>query len=177
MADVPSQVLISLTGPDRVGLIAEVTAELFSLGANLGDTAFAVLGRGFEFSCLAELPAGVSGADVQAALQRLPTLKGADIRVSGLPFAPEADEQGHITHLVEVEGGDRPGLIARMSEVFAEYGANVVRMNSKRVLGPTGPHYLTVFAVAMPQGRAESCLAATHNTAGQLNLMCRYRTA
>jgi glycine cleavage system transcriptional repressor len=177
MADVPSQVLISLTGPDRVGLIAEVTAALFSLGANLGDTAFAVLGKGFEFSCLAELPAGVSGEDVAATLHRLPTLTGAAIRVSGLPFEPEADERGDITHVIEVEGGDRPGLIARMSEVFAQFDVNVVRMNSKRVLGPSGPHYLTVFAVAMPPERATSCLAAAHNTAGQLNLMCRYRTA
>ncbi len=177
MIELPVPVLISIVAPDRVGLIAEVTGALYDLGANLGDTAFAVLGAGCEFSCVAEMPRAVPAAEVEAALRRLPSLAGADLRVTAFPFAEGKEAAADITHVVEVEGGDRPGLIARMSEVFTEFGANVVRMNSRRVAGPLGTRYLTMFAVAMPAGRAESCLAAAHNTAGQLNLLCRYRTA
>lgn len=43
---------VSMTGPDRVGLISAVTARLFDLGANLADTNFAVLGTGFEFNAV-----------------------------------------------------------------------------------------------------------------------------
>lgn len=171
-----NSMLISILSPDRVGLIAEVAGELYGLGANLADASFAVLGTGCKFSCVAELPAGVDAAEVEKCLGRLRSLEGANVQVTAFPF-PGEGEMGDVTHVIEIEGGDRPGLIARLSEVFMQFGANVVRMNSRRRTSAEGGRYLTTFAVYMPPGRAESCLAAVHNTAGQLNLSCQYRTA
>ncbi|MDA5193189.1 glycine cleavage system transcriptional repressor [Govanella unica] len=174
------QVLISIVSPDKLGLIAEVTGELYGLGVNLGDVSFAVLGAGCEFSAMAELPTGVGLAEIEAALRRLPTLQNVDLRVTPLPFSAEHRDTAEITHFIEVVGGDRPGLIALLSQVFGEFEANIVRLNSRRNLeveaGQRGK-YLTVFAVSMPPGRAEACLSAVHNMAGQLNLTCSYRTA
>ncbi len=171
-------ILISIVSPDEVGLIAAVTGELFDLGANLADTSFAVLGSGCEFSCVAQLPGSVTPAAVEDALNALDVLGSAEVKVTAFPFSADHRETAEVTHIIDVEGGDRPGLIARMAEVLAEYGANVVRMNSRAQVGADGQsHYLTSFAVSMPEGRAETCLAAVHNTAGQLNLQCRYRTA
>jgi len=174
MADiqgVQERILISIVSPDEVGLIAAITGELFDLGLNLEDASFAVLGSGCEFSCVASLGADMTLAEVEEALDALEPLESAEIKVSPLPFSPAHEETAEITHVVEVEGGDMPGLIARMSEVFSEYGANVVRMNSRLRKGEGGVNcYLTTFAVFMPEGRAETCLAAAHNTAGQLNL-------
>ncbi len=170
--------LISIVSPDKVGLIAEVAGELYGLGANLGDTSFAVLGAGCEFSCMAEFPDGVDAEVVEDALGTLPSLSEAELRVVSLPFSPDHQDSAEISHIIEIDGGDRPGLVARLSEVFQEFGANVVRLNARRRLVGPGPGvYLTTFAVSMPPGRAEACLAAVHNTAGQLNLTCRYRTA
>lgn len=172
------RVLISIVSPDQVGLIAAVTGELFDLGVNLEDASFAVLGAGCEFSCVAWLGAGVTAGEVEGAIQSLDLLASAEIRVTPLPFSAAQKETADITHVIELEGGDRPGLIARMAEVFSDFGANVVRMNSRLKTGGAGANvYLTTFAVWMPAGRAESCLTAVHNTAGQLNLSCRYRTA
>lgn len=172
------QVLISIISPDQVGLIAAVTGELFDLGVNLEDASFAVLGSGCEFSCVAGLGADVTTGEVEKTLRSLDLLGSAEIKVTPLPFSAMQKETADITHVIELEGGDRPGLIARMAEVFSDFGANVVRMNSRLKAGGAGPNlYLTTFSVWMPAGRAENCLAAVHNTAGQLNLDCRYRTA
>lgn len=174
----PEQVLITIISPDKVGMIASVTGMLYDLGVNLGDVSFAVLGAGCELSAMAELGVDVTVVDVDDALRRLPALEGADLKVTPLPFSPEHLNTADITHFVEVEGGDRPGLIARLSEVFGDYGANIVRLNSRRRMEPgSNGRYLTIFAVAIPQDRAESCLSAVHNTAGQLNLSCSQRLA
>lgn len=173
-ARAPTLVLITIVGPDRVGLIAEITGELYDLGANLGDTSFAVLGAGCEFSCVAELPAGVHRAEIEAALARLPAMAGAELRVAAFPFGIDHRETAEVSHVIEVEGGDRPGLVARLSEVFVGFGANVVRMHSRRRAEGESGRYLTTFAVSIPDERAEACLAAVHNTAGQLNLICRH---
>ena len=84
---------------------------------------------------------------------------------------------GQVSHVITVAGGDQPGLIARITEVFGEFGANIVHMDAVREpgRGPSG-HYSTRFAVAIPAEAAAKCLATIANTAEALNLTCRVQT-
>jgi len=169
---------ITITGKDRLGLVAELTARLFDLGGDLGDTAFAVLGTGFEFSAVIELPDSTDLDDLGRELHSLPTLKDTELRIEPFRFDPAHDETGRITHRIRISGGDQPGLIARLSEVFVGYDANVVRMNCERVPDESGqPRFITRFAVAIPRERASGCLAAIGNTAGQLEMTCTWEEA
>lgn len=174
----PHNVYISINGPDRIGLVSAVSASLFDLGANLGDTSFAVLGLNFEFSCVVELPDDVSGADVEGDLRSLTLLEGENLSVSEFEDPADQGDTSPVTHWIEVIGSDRPGLIARISEVFGEYQANLVRMSSGREQhggGETaGARYVTRFEVSIPVERAGACLAAVDNTAGQLQLTCNW---
>jgi glycine cleavage system transcriptional repressor len=52
--------LVSILAQDRVGLVSEVADHLFEAGVNLGDTTFAVLGTGAEFTAVCELPNGLA---------------------------------------------------------------------------------------------------------------------
>jgi glycine cleavage system transcriptional repressor len=164
-----STVLVSVFCSDRTGLVAAITGCLFDLGADLGDSSFAMLGSGAEFTSVCELPASVNAEEVEGELAALPVLAGAKVAVR--PFEMEAAHgpAGTITHRVVVSGGDRPGLVARLSEVFGEFQANIVRMDAQRI--PDQGVYVTRFSVAIP-ARVEACLATVANTAGELNLAC-----
>jgi glycine cleavage system transcriptional repressor len=159
-------VLVSIFCPDRTGLVAAITGRLFEVGANLGDTGFAMRGTDAEFTSVCELPADVTPGQLQADLGALPELRGARIEVR--PFQSADGPQGRVTHRVTLSGGDRPGLIARISEVFGEFKANIVRLDAQRLPNNV---YVTRFAVAIPE-RAEACLNTVSNTAGELNLSC-----
>jgi len=163
-------VLISVFCSDRTGLIAAVTGELFSLGVNLGDTAFAVLGTGAEFNTVCELPDGVTGEDTLKELQRLPELSEAEISVAPFDLDPVSGPMGNITHHIVVQGGDQPGLTARICETLGQFKANIVRMNSRKIPGLDTTQYRISFHVSIPADRAESCLATISNTAGELGL-------
>lgn len=167
-------VLISISCPDRTGLVAAITGRLFEMGANLGDTSFAMLGTGAEFTSVCDLPADVSAAELQDDLSALPELQRA--RVSVRPFDLDASPgpQGRVTHRIVLSGGDRPGLIARLSEVFGEFKANIVRLDAQRM--PDQGLYVTRIAVAIPE-RTEACLNTVANTAGELNLSCHVDAA
>lgn len=169
-----SVALISIICEDRTGLISAITGRLFDLGVNLGDTTFAVLGGGAEFTTICELPSDVSFEEVQRDLAGLPLLQGAKLTVS--PFSYEAvhGPSAKITHRIEIHGEDSPGLIARLSEVFVEYGANIVRLNSARIPGVDGTKYVLRLAVWIPEAKTEACLATVANTAGELKLTCRW---
>jgi len=169
--------LISIIGRDKVGVVSAVTTYLFETGANLADSAFAVLGEGFEFSCVAEFEAKASTEEVKAGLAAISLLGDARISVSRFPFELLRTETGQITHVVEITGGDRPGLVARISEVLVEYGANIVRMSSRRVAAGDGFDYRTRFAVNVAGGRLAALENALSNTTGSLRLNCIVETA
>jgi glycine cleavage system transcriptional repressor len=166
--------LLSVFCPDRPGLVADITGRLFEIGANLGDTSFAMLGSGAEFSSVCDLPDDISVAEIERDLAALPGLSAARIAVR--PFEMDASHGplGRITHRVVVSGGDRPGLIARLSEVFGQFQANIVRMDAQRI--PEQDIYITRFSVAIP-ARVDACLATIANTAGELNLSCHVEEA
>ncbi|MDO8606238.1 MAG: ACT domain-containing protein [Phaeospirillum sp.] len=164
-----STVLISVFCSDRTGLIAAIAGRLFDVGANLGDSSFAMLGSGAEFTSVCEIPPDLSPAEVEAGLAALSVLAGASISVRPFELDAAHGPLGRITHRVVVSGGDRPGLVARLSEVFGEFQANIVRMDAQRV--PEQGVYVTRFSVSIPN-RVEACLATIANTAGELNLSC-----
>ncbi|NKB48866.1 MAG: ACT domain-containing protein [Alphaproteobacteria bacterium] len=166
-------VRIAISCPDRTGLLAAITGRLFDLGADLGDTSFAVLGAAAEFACVATLPDTLAPDETEAELAKLPDLKGATIAVTPFKLASVHSETGQITHRIEVRGADKPGLVARLAEVFAEFGANIVRLDSEHIPGGGEGDYLIRFEVWLPPARAASCLAAADNTAGSLGLSCK----
>ena len=168
-----SVALVSILSLDRVGLVSAVADCLFTAGVNLRDTAFAVLGRGAEFTSVCELPEGVDAALLERELALLPELEGAQIRVAPYGFDPLPGPMGQITHRIEVSGGDQLGLIARLAEIFAQNGANIVRLDAQKLPDAEGGHYVTRFSVWLPTDRAKLCIAAVENTAGSLGLSSR----
>lgn len=169
-----STVLISIFCPDRTGLVAAITGSLFDLGANLGDTSFAMLGTGAEFTSVCDLPPELDAEELRAELAALPELAGARMEIRPFELDSAAGPLGRVTHRIVLSGGDRPGLIARLSEVFGQFKANIVRLDAQRV--PEQGLYVTRLSVSIPE-RAEACLNTVANTAGELNLSCHVEEA
>jgi glycine cleavage system transcriptional repressor len=166
--------LITVFCPDRTGLIAAISGRLFEIGANLGDSTFSMLGTGAEFTAVCEAPDEYSPAMLEAELAVLPELAKANISVRLFELDTAHGPSGMVTHRIVVSGGDRPGLIARLSEVFGQFQANIVHMDAQRI--PEQGLYVTRFSVAIPD-RVEACLSTVANTAGELNLSCHSEKA
>jgi glycine cleavage system transcriptional repressor len=167
--------LVSIICEDHAGLIAAVTGRLYDSGINLGDTTFAVLGGGAEFTLVAQLPERLTLADLERDLRSLPNLKDAQLSVTPFQYRASHDEHAQITHRIEIVGDDNPGLVARLSEAFGQFGANIVRLNSENVPGPSGARFLLRMAVWVPADKAAACMATVANTAGQMNLKCQWQ--
>ncbi|WP_414471562.1 glycine cleavage system protein R [Microvirga sp. M2] len=167
-----SVALVSVLGPDRVGLVAAIAEHLFDVGVNLRDTTFSALGSGAEFVALCELPAGLEADDIEAGLRQLPDLAGAEIRAIPYAFDPSPGPAGSITHRITISGGDQLGLVARLAEVFKQYDSNIVRLEARKLGSAEGGLYVTRFAVFIPESQVNLCLATVSNTAGALGLDC-----
>ena len=170
-------VLVSIVCRDRPGLVAAVSGRLYDLGANLADTTFAVLGEGAEFTAVVLPAKDQTGEDIRRELAALDEIADGTVDVRDWRLSTHHAPSGRITHRIEVAGGDRPGLIARLSEVFGQFGANIVRLNAETIPGTGGAQYVTRFAVWIPAERADACLATVGNTAGELRLVFRWSRA
>ena len=160
--------LVSIFGPDRVGLISAVAGRLFDLGINLGDTTFAVLGEGAEFVAICHLPAGITLETLQTELASLRELADSRVEITPFEMDPIQRASARITHRIVCEGPDQPGLLARLSEALSDFSANIVRINAKQTRGGRHRHYEIRFAVYIPSDKQTACLATLGNTANQL---------
>jgi glycine cleavage system transcriptional repressor len=163
---------IAIFSPDRIGLVANITGTLFDLGGNLGDTTFAVLGKGAEFSTVCNLPMSVSRQEVEEQLRGLPELAEADITVVPFALQPIHGPDAVITHHFTIVGGDSPGLIARISEVFVEFESNIVRLNAQTRPAPEGARYQIDIDAWIPANHETNCLATITNTTAILQMRC-----
>jgi glycine cleavage system transcriptional repressor len=166
--------LVSVLSSDKTGLVSVISGCLFDLGINLGSTSFTILGSGAKFTAVCESASGVSKADLEEALVSLPELSGAEIQVVDFEFSPKPAANTEITHRITIQGGDHPGLVARLTEVFMEFDANIVRLNAEPISNDGEKQYLIRIAVWMPANREHACLASISNTASSLQMQCSY---
>jgi glycine cleavage system transcriptional repressor len=164
--------LVSIFCPDQSGLVAAITGRLFDLGANLGDASFAMLGHGAEFTAICQVPDHVGPDILEGELRTLRELTDATISVKAFGLGADNAPGGKITHVLTVGGGDRPGLIARLAEVFASFKVNIVRMDAQTLPGAGHGRYVTRFALSIPASAVKACTATVGNTAGEMGLSC-----
>lgn len=160
--------LLTIHSDDRVGLISLVTGHLFDRNINLGDTSFAILGKSGEFTSLLEIPSDLAEDVLAEEIKSLNGLSSAQVQIQRIDQASKDTPPKEITHHIHCEGKDQPGLLARLSEVFIDYDANIVGLKSDQIQTNDGNIFVTRFAVHIPPARANSCLAALSNTAGEL---------
>lgn len=164
-----SWIVVRISGVDCRGLIASITGTLFDQGANLLESGFhSVKGR-FEFHAVAAFPLDIAESDVSDALSSVEALSGADIYIA--PWSDVTDGAGvTVTHRVIIDGGDRPGLVARLSEILSDSGADIIQMRSEQRDGDAGRRHMTLFDLSLDTKQATSLENALVNTAGSLNL-------
>ncbi len=167
--------IVSILCGDSVGLIAAITGRLFDLGANLGDTTFAVLGGGAEFTAIREFLGDVPIESVEEDLRRLRELTDAQVTVNRFDLQPVDGPSDSIIYRIEVNGGDRPGLVARLCEVFIQFKANIVRLNAVKAPAVGNGQYVIRFTVNIPEANTRSCLATIANTAGEMQMNYEYK--
>ncbi len=166
--------LVSVLSSNKTGLVSTISGCLFDLGINLGSTNFTVLGSGAKFTAVCESASDLSKEDLKQVLSSLAELSGAEIQVVDFEFSPKPASNTEITHRITIQGGDHPGLVARLTEVFMEFDANIVRLNAEPLSNDGQDQYLIRIEAWMPANREHACLASISNTASSLQMQCSY---
>lgn len=119
--------VISVMDRDRPGIVAEVTEGISALGGNLADLRESVLCGYFTMILIAGFPPKVAAEEVEAALT---AATGSNVSV--MLHAGSLAENGNTEHtyVLSAVGRDRIGLVAQVSRLCCNHGANILDLAS-----------------------------------------------
>jgi glycine cleavage system transcriptional repressor len=116
-------IILTLTGPDRVGIVEEVTSALLDLGGNVEASRMARLGGEFAILSLVSLPED-GAARVDAALAPL-VAQGYRLTVGPAAAGAAPARAGWAAYRIEVAGADHEGIIHDVAAGLARRGITI----------------------------------------------------
>jgi glycine cleavage system transcriptional repressor len=144
--------VLSALGPDRPGLVAEVTEYLTSRGANVEDSRMAVLGGDFGILVLVSGPEGRIAA-VEADHEALSETTGLSVMLRRTKSPEEHRRAAVVPCLVTAEAIDQEGIVRAVSRALHAVGVNIVSLETTAYQAPvTGsPLFRLEARVDVPQ--------------------------
>jgi len=127
------QLVITAVGPDRPGLVGELTGHLFSAGANVADSRMVNLRGQFALLLLVE------GAE--AVLQKMqPAVKDAGQKLGlTVTFTAHAEPRGPaagVPFKLKTYSMDQPGIVHRVTSLLQKHGVNIEELQTRLESGP-----------------------------------------
>lgn len=128
---VQSQLVLTLIGKDRPGLVDALASVVADHGGNWLDSRMCHLGGEFAGILRIELPAERE-ADLTTALANLGS-RGLQVVVRN-DGAESATPPAGAT--IEIVGQDRPGIVKQISKALAQHQVNVEELHTERTSAP-----------------------------------------
>jgi glycine cleavage system transcriptional repressor len=129
----PKNIVLTLTGRDKVGIVDNATSVIAKRGGNVESSRMARLGGEFAMLMLIALPDGEFenlGRDFQQ-------LRGDGYQVSLLQTEDDSKKYGGwLPYEIEVTGADHEGIIHDISHHLAVQGINIESMDTSSTPAP-----------------------------------------
>ncbi len=125
--------VLTAVGPDRTGIVTELTDDIQRLKCSIDDSRMAILGGEFSIIML------VSGeaADIAQLKDFLPALEEkTGLTIVAKTTAPPSESGDFQLMAVEVVATDEPGIVHRVTEFFARHNINIDTLATDRYPAP-----------------------------------------
>lgn len=164
-------IVFTLTGPDKVGIVREVTEVLLGLGANVETSRMARLGGEFAMLMLALMPEKRMD-EIDGAFAGL-VEQGYKVTTSRTLETGTSTFLGWLPYRIEVQGADHEGIIHEIVAGLAKRGINIESMETGTSPAPISgtPLFMMSALVMVPPGLADVDWTATiAESAAQANV-------
>ena len=144
--------VLTLTGPDRIGIVEEVTGLLLGLGGNVETSRMAHLGGEFAMLMLVSLPSD-RFAGLDDGLSGLAS-RGYKVTTTRAGRTHAESHPGWVPYRIEVRGADHEGIIHEVARYLSGRGISIESVESESAPAPTSgsPLFSMVAEVIVPPG-------------------------
>jgi glycine cleavage system transcriptional repressor len=158
-------------GTNRPGIVSGVTEAIAAQGWDIGDAEMTILES--QFAIVLVIDSGVisDGRLIEQALSQV--TEDMALFFAVLPINDEPTPFVATSSITaKVVGPNRPGMLARLSRVFTEVGADIRHLDSRLVHDGVRTLSVTELAAALPEGvdrrAVESMLASAAEDLGAI---------
>lgn len=136
--------MLTAFGLDRPGIVFRITSELAKLECNLSDSAMTDLEGQFVIMLSFSRPMGLTKETIETMLRTQLEDLELQIQVSSVvgDSRVELEEKRQIA--VRVFGADKLGIVAEITKVLFEYGANIIDLKTHLTNPKVSPNYLLI---------------------------------
>ena len=117
------QFVLTLTGPDRIGFVEEVTGLLLERGGNVETSRMARLGGEFAILMLVSMPAELFSS-LDSDLDGL-AARGYKVTTTPVDRTYAQAHPGWLPYRLEVQGADHEGIIHEIAHYLSGHGINI----------------------------------------------------
>jgi len=143
--------IISVIGYDRPGIIAIITKILFKQGCNIENVHQTILQSQFAGTFIASFPASLSVDVLDQRLSREMAPHGFEAHVIEFDRRDAVfDDTGSESFVITTKGPDRKGLVAGITAVIADHGANVTNLQAVFKGGDDPSDNIMIYEVDIP---------------------------
>jgi glycine cleavage system transcriptional repressor len=170
----PKNFVLTVTGPDRIGIVERVTGRLFAQGGNVEASRMARLGGEFAILMLVSIPEDrIAALDVD--LEALAAM-GYKVTTTATDRTHAGTRPDWQPYRIEVEGADDEGIIHEVAHYLSERGINIESVESETTPAPVSGSPLfsmTAQIVAPPSLAGTNWEAGLDEIADRMNLEIR----
>ncbi len=145
-------IVLTLSGPDRIGIVEKVTGMLFANGGNVETSRMSRLGGEFAILMLVSMPPEKL-ASLENEMEIL-TAQGYKVTTTRTG-RPRSEPDGNWRPCrIEVIGADHEGIIHQVARHLSERGINIESMDTETTRAPVSgsPLFTMTAMVAVPPG-------------------------
>jgi glycine cleavage system transcriptional repressor len=143
-------IVLTLSGPDRIGIVEKVTGMLFAHGGNVETSRMARLGGEFTILMLVSMP-----PEKLAALEKemeILTAQGYKVTTTRTGRPKSGPDESWRSCRIEVIGADHEGIIHQVARYLSERGINIESMDTETTRAPVSgsPLFTMTALIAVP---------------------------
>jgi glycine cleavage system transcriptional repressor len=146
-----NNVILSVLGHDRPGIVAAVTKILFEYNCNIENVSQTILKTEFSGSFIISMPPDLTPEELRQALNEGLAAMNMHIHIeSVLKQKPGLVSSNDEPFVITTKGPDRKGLVASISAIIARYGVNITNLQAVFKGGDEPGNNIMIYEVDIP---------------------------
>ncbi|NOZ84332.1 MAG: ACT domain-containing protein [Epsilonproteobacteria bacterium] len=140
--------MVAVIGKDKPGIIAGISKVIYENGMNIEDGSSTILAG--EFSTILVVSGNISQNNLRESFKGVSEALDLYIAIHQIEGARTVKEDKEHA-LITVYSADRPGILYGVSTPLAEYGINIINLDTRLVGSEDNPAYIASFEVELPE--------------------------
>lgn len=168
---------VFVLGTDGVGIVADITKALYTIGANINDSSHTIIGNQFAMLLLISVELNCTEQKIMEGFKEVVEKRQLTIhahRLKDEDIKRKYVDPGQLC-VIHLYGADKPGIVYQVTNLLARNKVNITDLSTRRFGNEDNPIYIMYLEAEVPAGVDTRKLGQElNNIASNLNVEIKY---